>query len=58
MKQVPMEDYGQASLIKGFHNNRTNSFVIGKQVENSEQEEQDERQPEWKHKSVSATHFM
>lgn len=46
IKQVPMKDYGQASLVKCFHNNRTNSFVIGKQVENSEQEKQDERQPE------------
>lgn len=54
-----MEDYGQASLIKGFHNNRTNSFVIGKQVEKSEQEEQGECQPVWKNTNqVSGTHLI
>lgn len=44
--QVLVEDYGQSSFIKRFHNNRPNSFEVGKQVENGEKEEQNERQPE------------
>lgn len=45
-KQVLMEDDGQSSFIQGFHNNRPNSFVIGKKVENGEKEKQGECQPE------------
>lgn len=41
-----MQHDGKSSLVKGFHDNWTYSLVIGKEVEDGEEEEEAESQPE------------
>lgn len=46
VKQVPTEDDCQTSFVQRLHDDRPDSFVVGKQVECGEEEEENERQPE------------
>lgn len=44
VSQVLLQYDGKPRLIEGFHDNRTHSLVVGKEVEGSEEEEEAESQ--------------
>lgn len=57
--QILLKHYGEPCLIEGFHDNRSNGLVIGKEVKNSKKEEEKESQPETKRdKKGDEGHFL
>lgn len=45
VKQIPTEDDRQTGFVQRLHDDRPDSFIVGKQVERSEEEEENKRQP-------------